>query len=133
MSELLVMLILKALSKLIYCSLSLTSVEPKKAQTTAKVLEAITKIDERIEVQKLQALDREEGKEVSLTTSKINYMVCLLLSDRTPRQWPDVANHFSSVPGSTSHCCLVQETWCTLGEALLEDAAYQVRMGNGGR
>lgn len=53
----------------------LFSVEPKKAQTTAKVLEAIAKIDERIDVQKLQALDREEGKEVSLTTSKINYMV----------------------------------------------------------
>jgi DNA topoisomerase-1 len=35
----------------------------------------LTKIDERIEAQKIQALDREEGKEVSLTTSKINYMV----------------------------------------------------------
>lgn len=49
-------------------------VEPRKAQTTAKVLEAIAKLDERIDAQKLQALDREEGKEVSLTTSKINYM-----------------------------------------------------------
>lgn len=57
-------------------SLFLLSVEPRKAQTTAKVLEAILKIDERIAAQKLQALDREEGKEVSLTTSKINYMVC---------------------------------------------------------
>jgi len=53
------------------------SVEPKKAQTTAKVLEAIAKIDERIDAQKIQALDREEGKEISLTTARINYMVRL--------------------------------------------------------
>lgn len=35
---------------------------------------AIRKMDERITVQKTAALDRDEGKEVSLGTSKINYL-----------------------------------------------------------
>ena len=54
--------------------------EPKKAQTTAKVLEALIKMDQRLDAQKIAAVDKEEGKEISLTTSKINYMVsrCLL-------------------------------------------------------
>lgn len=54
--------------------LSARSVEPKKSQTTAKILEALVKIDQRIDVQKIAAVDKEEGKEISLTTSKINYM-----------------------------------------------------------
>ena len=49
-------------------------VEPKKSQTTAKILEALVKIDQRIDAQKIAAVDKEEGKEISLTTSKINYM-----------------------------------------------------------
>lgn len=50
------------------------SVEPKKSQTTAKILDALVKIDQRIDTAKIAAVDKEEGKEISLTTSKINYM-----------------------------------------------------------
>ncbi|GAA97009.1 hypothetical protein E5Q_03683 [Mixia osmundae IAM 14324] len=42
--------------------------------TEEKLLASIAKLTERIEAQRMQALDREEGKEVSLTTSKINYI-----------------------------------------------------------
>lgn len=49
-------------------------VEAKKGQTTAKILDAILKMDARIDAQKIAAVDKEEGKEISLTTSKINYM-----------------------------------------------------------
>lgn len=59
----------------------LLSVEPKSSQTTAKVLAALVKIDERIEASKIAAVDKEEGKEVSLTTSKINYMVSSLYEE----------------------------------------------------
>ena len=41
--------------------------------TEAKLEAAIAKMDERIQVQKTNALDKDEGKEVSLGTSKINY------------------------------------------------------------
>ena len=57
------------------CMLRHPSVEPKKAQSTAKILEALIKMDQRIDSQKIAAVDKEEGKEISLTTSKINYMV----------------------------------------------------------
>ncbi|KAI5477411.1 DNA topoisomerase I [Pseudohyphozyma bogoriensis] len=39
-----------------------------------KLVAAIKKMDERIEVQKLAVTDRDEGKEISLGTSKINYL-----------------------------------------------------------
>lgn len=42
--------------------------------TEEKLAAAIKKMDERIQVQKLAALDRDEGKEISLGTSKINYL-----------------------------------------------------------
>lgn len=54
--------------------IQLQRVEPKKSQTTAKVLEALEKINARIDAAKIAAVDKEEGKEISLTTSKINYM-----------------------------------------------------------
>ena len=39
-----------------------------------KLVAAIKKMDERIQVSKTNMLDRDEGKEVSLGTSKINYI-----------------------------------------------------------
>lgn len=39
-----------------------------------KVLAAIKKMDERIVIAKTAAVDRDEGKEISLGTSKINYL-----------------------------------------------------------
>ena len=60
-------------------------VEPKKSHTTAKVLDMIIAMDKRIEVQKIAAVDREEGKEISLTTSKINYMDPRIVSRSSPR------------------------------------------------
>ena len=39
-----------------------------------KIIKAIEKIDERIEVQKISLLDKDEGKEISLGTSKMNYL-----------------------------------------------------------
>lgn len=44
-----------------------------------KLVAAIRKMDDRIAVQKTAALDRDEGKEISLGTSKINYIVRPLL------------------------------------------------------
>ena len=40
----------------------------------AKIIAAIEKIDARIEVQKISLLDKDEGKEISLGTSKMNYL-----------------------------------------------------------
>ena len=65
---------LKAVADPLVCLVSSRRVEPKKSQTTAKILEALVKIDQRIDAQKIAAVDKEEGKEISLTTSKINYM-----------------------------------------------------------
>jgi len=47
---------------------------PKKGRTVEKIQDMIGKLDERIKTFKLQMVDREEGKEVSLGTSKINYL-----------------------------------------------------------
>ncbi|OLL24804.1 DNA topoisomerase 1 [Neolecta irregularis DAH-3] len=49
-------------------------VEPKKAATVEKLEQQIVKLDQRIEAAKLQAQDREEGKETALGTSKLNYL-----------------------------------------------------------
>ena len=46
----------------------------KRAKPVEKVEEAIAKLTERIKTHKLQMVDRDEGKEVSLGTSKINYL-----------------------------------------------------------
>lgn len=42
--------------------------------TEAKILTAIEKIDVRITTQKIALTDKDEGKEVSLGTSKMNYL-----------------------------------------------------------
>ncbi|GAA5987945.1 hypothetical protein JCM10908_007280 [Rhodotorula pacifica] len=39
-----------------------------------RIVQALQKIDERIQVAKLAATDKDEGKEISLGTSKINYI-----------------------------------------------------------
>ncbi|KAH8922426.1 hypothetical protein BT69DRAFT_243853 [Atractiella rhizophila] len=49
-------------------------VEPKRGQTEEKIIEAIKKMDDRIGAQRVQVLDREEGKTLSLTTSRLNYL-----------------------------------------------------------
>ncbi|KAI5120312.1 hypothetical protein M0805_005816 [Coniferiporia weirii] len=46
----------------------------KRARPAEKLEESIAKLTERIKTHKLQMLDREEGKEVALGTSKINYL-----------------------------------------------------------
>ncbi|EJD03354.1 uncharacterized protein FOMMEDRAFT_20466 [Fomitiporia mediterranea MF3/22] len=46
----------------------------KRARPVEKIEEAIEKLTERIKTHKLQMVDREEGKEVALGTSKINYL-----------------------------------------------------------
>jgi len=46
----------------------------KKDKTSEKIEEAIDKLGQRIKAFKLQTEDREEGKEVALGTSKINYL-----------------------------------------------------------
>lgn len=43
-------------------------IEPKKGHTVEKLQEMIYKLDEKIKSSKLQMVDREEGKEVSLGT-----------------------------------------------------------------
>ncbi|EJU04243.1 topoisomerase I [Dacryopinax primogenitus] len=48
--------------------------ELKTAKSSEKIEEAIEKLDERIKNFRYQMTDREEGKEVSLTTSKTNYI-----------------------------------------------------------
>ncbi|KAF8756920.1 DNA Topoisomerase I (eukaryota) [Rhizoctonia solani] len=45
-----------------------------KGRTPEKVLDAITKLDEKIKMFKFKMQDKEEGKEVALGTSKINYL-----------------------------------------------------------
>ncbi|KAG8697548.1 DNA topoisomerase 1 [Ceratobasidium sp. 394] len=45
-----------------------------KGRTTEKILESITKLDEKIKMFKFKMQDKEEGKEVALGTSKINYL-----------------------------------------------------------
>ncbi|KAF8495860.1 hypothetical protein JB92DRAFT_2747397 [Gautieria morchelliformis] len=49
-------------------------ITPKKGRTVEKLQDMIHKLDERIKTFRLQMVDREEGKEVSLGTSKINYL-----------------------------------------------------------
>ncbi|KAI0029986.1 hypothetical protein K488DRAFT_55207 [Vararia minispora EC-137] len=46
----------------------------KRDRPILKIEDAIAKLDERIKAFKLQMEDREAGKEVALTTSKINYL-----------------------------------------------------------
>ncbi|TFY53823.1 hypothetical protein EVJ58_g9227 [Rhodofomes roseus] len=46
----------------------------KRDRSTDKIEEAIAKLDDRIKTFKLQMEDREAGKEVALSTSKINYL-----------------------------------------------------------
>ncbi|KAI0823365.1 hypothetical protein BC628DRAFT_1450719 [Trametes gibbosa] len=46
----------------------------KRERPTEKIEEAIDKLDERIKAFKLQMEDKEAGKEVALSTSKINYL-----------------------------------------------------------
>jgi len=48
--------------------------ELKKEKPVEKVEEAIKKLTDRIKASKLQIIDRDEGKEVALGTSKINYL-----------------------------------------------------------
>ncbi|KAG8729099.1 DNA topoisomerase 1 [Ceratobasidium sp. 423] len=45
-----------------------------KGRTPEKVLEAIAKLDDKIKMFKFKMQDKEEGKEVALGTSKINYL-----------------------------------------------------------
>ncbi|KAH9935783.1 uncharacterized protein B0H18DRAFT_977280 [Fomitopsis serialis] len=46
----------------------------KRERPTEKIEEAIAKLDDRMKTFKLQMEDREAGKEVALSTSKINYL-----------------------------------------------------------
>ncbi|KAF6762991.1 topoisomerase I [Ephemerocybe angulata] len=46
----------------------------KKERPSDKLEEAIDKLEEKIKAFKLQMIDRDEGKEVALSTSKINYL-----------------------------------------------------------
>ncbi|KAJ7188191.1 DNA topoisomerase I [Mycena filopes] len=46
----------------------------KRDRPAEKIQEAIEKLDEKIKAHKLQIIDRDEGKEVALGTSKINYL-----------------------------------------------------------
>ncbi|KAJ7045558.1 DNA topoisomerase I [Mycena alexandri] len=48
--------------------------ELKRDRPAEKIEEAIEKLDEKIKAHKLQIIDRDEGKEVALGTSKINYL-----------------------------------------------------------
>jgi DNA topoisomerase-1 len=50
------------------------NIEVKASATVDKLLAQITKLDERIKATKTQALDKEEGKETALGTSKLNYI-----------------------------------------------------------
>jgi DNA topoisomerase-1 len=46
-----------------------SSADTKKS--TDKIIEALVKVDKRLEAQKVATIDREENKETSLGTSKI--------------------------------------------------------------
>ncbi|KLO19461.1 hypothetical protein SCHPADRAFT_818092 [Schizopora paradoxa] len=46
----------------------------KRSKAPEKIEELIEKLDDKMKTHKLQIVDREEGKEVSLGTSKINYL-----------------------------------------------------------
>ncbi|KAG7098592.1 hypothetical protein E1B28_000519 [Marasmius oreades] len=46
----------------------------KTSKTAEKIIEQIEKATEKIKTCKLQMMDRDEGKEVALSTSKINYL-----------------------------------------------------------
>ncbi|KAK7057153.1 DNA topoisomerase I [Favolaschia claudopus] len=48
--------------------------ELKRERPVEKIQEAITKLSEKISASKLQIIDRDEGKEIALNTSKINYL-----------------------------------------------------------
>ena len=57
-------------------------VEPRKGATEEKLLEQVSKMDERIATAKVQMGDRDKLKDVALGTSKINYIVsCAKRSD----------------------------------------------------
>ncbi|KAJ7218027.1 DNA topoisomerase I [Mycena pura] len=48
--------------------------EMKREKPVEKIQESISKLTEKIKAAKLQIIDRDEGKEVALGTSKINYL-----------------------------------------------------------
>ncbi|KAI9316023.1 hypothetical protein BX666DRAFT_1953961 [Dichotomocladium elegans] len=48
--------------------------QPKASATVEKLLNSISRIDQRIQASKIQATDKEENKEISLGTSKMNYI-----------------------------------------------------------
>lgn len=52
----------------------LAKIEPSSKMTVDKLIASIEKIDNRIYATKNQATDKEENKEVSLGTSKLNYI-----------------------------------------------------------
>ncbi|CDS10066.1 hypothetical protein LRAMOSA02743 [Lichtheimia ramosa] len=48
--------------------------EPKPSATVEKLINNLTKLDQRIAAVKVQATDKEENKEIALGTSKMNYI-----------------------------------------------------------
>ncbi|THU95636.1 hypothetical protein K435DRAFT_666037 [Dendrothele bispora CBS 962.96] len=59
----------------------------KKEKPAEKIIESIEKLTEKIKTFKLQMVDRDEGKEVALGTSKINY-----LDPRITASWCKIHN-----------------------------------------
>lgn len=66
----------------------------------AKLIAAISKMDDRIQVAKTNATDKDEGKEVSLGTSKINYIVRTITSLLRPCPPPPSRSSELTLPSS---------------------------------
>ncbi|KAI7898901.1 uncharacterized protein BX663DRAFT_523196 [Cokeromyces recurvatus] len=52
----------------------MATIEPKASMTVEKLISQIQKVDDRIHATKNQITDKEENKEVALSTSKLNYI-----------------------------------------------------------
>ena len=72
--------------------------------TDDKLVANIDKLDERIKLQKMAVLDKDEGKEISLGTSKINYLgkLFIMLLPCSPVLPDTVTLTFSQTLGSRS-------------------------------
>lgn len=91
----------------------------KRDRPVEKLEEAIVKMDERIKTAKLQMVDRDEGKQVALGTSKINYL--------DPR-YVSLPLFFGMVylACAQNYSRLVQGERCSCGEDVQQIAHQQV-------
>ncbi len=110
--------------------------EERKAKYTEtklsddKLVANIDKLDERIKLQKMAVLDKDEGKEISLGTSKINYLgKSLCLCAWSSRHLTDLIACHCRPP---HHVPVVRQARRPAGQDVLQDPHREVQVGRRG-